>query len=107
MRALWSLRLSGWFEGLSGLLIGRSAAPEPTAADNLTHREALTAVLGDLKFPVIIDVDIGHQPPQFTLINGAYAEVVFEGSGGRLTQWRGDPPQRSSGPPAVAAGRID
>ncbi|MCX7175074.1 MAG: LD-carboxypeptidase [Proteobacteria bacterium] len=91
VRALWSLRLNRWFEGLSGLLIGRSAAPEPTAADSLTYHEALTAVLGDLKCPVIVDVDIGHQAPQFTLINGAFAEVVFDGSGGRLMQWRGGP----------------
>lgn len=88
LRGLWSARLHGWFRGLSGVLIGRSAGPEGADADSLSYHDALTAVLGDIGCPVLIDVDIGHQPPQFTLINGAFAEVVFGGAGGRLTQWR-------------------
>ena len=88
LRGLWGARMNGWFGGLAGLLIGRSAAPDKAGTDSLTYLEALTAVLGDLSCPILIDVDIGHQQPQFTLINGAYAEVVFDGSGGRLTQWR-------------------
>jgi muramoyltetrapeptide carboxypeptidase len=87
LRALWGLRFNGWFEQLNGILIGRSAAPEITASDELNYREALAAVLADLPYPILIDVDIGHQPPQLTLINGALAEVVFENSAGRLTQW--------------------
>jgi muramoyltetrapeptide carboxypeptidase LdcA involved in peptidoglycan recycling len=31
-------------------------------------------------------VDIGHQPPQFTLINGAFANVSFEDGGGAVVQ---------------------
>lgn len=88
LRGLWGARMNGWFNGLAGLLIGRSAAPDGASADSLTYREALSEVFGDLSCPVLIDVDIGHHQPQFTLINGAYAEVVFEGAGGRLTQWR-------------------
>ncbi len=88
LRGLWGARMNGWFSGLAGLLIGRSAGPDGAGADSLSYREALTAVLGDLSCPILIDVDIGHQQPQFTLINGAFAEVVFDGSGGRLTQWR-------------------
>jgi muramoyltetrapeptide carboxypeptidase len=35
---------------------------------------------------VVYDVDIGHQPPQFTLINGAFAQLKFEDGGGQLSQ---------------------
>jgi muramoyltetrapeptide carboxypeptidase LdcA involved in peptidoglycan recycling len=31
-------------------------------------------------------VDIGHQPPQFTLINGAVADVQFDQGRGSVTQ---------------------
>jgi len=88
VRALLSLRRQHWFDGLAGLLIGRSAGPVPEAADSLSYTEALRAVLGDLPQPVIYDVDIGHQPPQFTIINGAVARVEFENGRGSLVQTR-------------------
>jgi muramoyltetrapeptide carboxypeptidase len=34
----------------------------------------------------VYDVDIGHQPPQFTLINGALATLTFENGGGQIMQ---------------------
>src|SRR5690606_3442728 len=30
LRALWALRLAGWFDGVRGVLIGRNATPDPT-----------------------------------------------------------------------------
>lgn len=87
VRALRAMRRHGWFDGLSGLLIGRSAAPAPSGDhDPLTHAQALQTVLGDLPCPVLWDVDIGHQPPQFTLVNGALAKVEFADGGGAITQ---------------------
>jgi muramoyltetrapeptide carboxypeptidase len=86
VRALLSLRRHGWFDGLAGVLMGRNAAPEPASPDNLGYVEALQAVLADLPCPVVYDVDIGHQPPQFTLINGALASLTFENCGGLITQ---------------------
>ena len=88
VRSLWALRLSGWFKGLSGLMLGRSSGPGPERADSLTYKEALLAVLGDLPYLVLYDVDIGHRPPQFTLVNGSAAEVAFEAGRGRITQGR-------------------
>lgn len=88
VRALWGLRLHGWLKGLSGLMLGRSAGPGPEHADDLAYEEALLAVLGDLPYPVLYDVDIGHRPPQFTLVNGSTAEVAFEAGRGRITQGR-------------------
>lgn len=86
VRALLALRRQGWFDGLSGLLIGRSAAPSPESPTSLSYADALSAVLGELSCPVIYDVDIGHQAPQFTLINGAMAHVWFEGRQGWIAQ---------------------
>lgn len=86
VRALLALKRHRWFDGLSGLLIGRSAGPVPASADRLDYAEALRTALADLACPVLYDVDIGHQPPQFTLINGAWAEVSYAQGRGSLTQ---------------------
>ena len=75
VRAFSTLRWAGWLEGLAGVLIGRSAAPDTTGAADLRYADALDRCLGHLPCPVLVDVDIGHQPPQFTLINGALAAV--------------------------------
>ncbi|MBL8324362.1 MAG: LD-carboxypeptidase [Rubrivivax sp.] len=104
VRALHRLRWAGWLAGLAGLLIGRSAAPDSTAADALRYDRALEQALepalilapgpvparagSPVPCPVLVDVDIGHRPPQMLLINGALAEVEFDAQrGGRLTQW--------------------
>jgi muramoyltetrapeptide carboxypeptidase len=89
VRSLLALKRHGWFEGLAGLLIGRSAGPLPKSPDGLGYNEALIAVLGDLQYPVVYDVDIGHQPPQFVLINGAIAKVRFANGKGSITQAAG------------------
>ena len=86
MRTLWNLRLAGWFENLSGILIGRSAGPDAKNESNVYYKEALQSVLGDLAMPIIYDIDIGHQPPQFSIINGSFASVSFENSSGTLRQ---------------------
>ena len=88
VRALLALRRSGWFEGLRGVLIGRHAAPAPGSPTQLSFDEAVAEVLGDLTCPVLLDVDIGHRPPQFTLFNGALAEVGFADGRGVLVQHR-------------------
>lgn len=77
-RALYGLRRAGWFHGLAGLLLGRSSAPDEVGFGYL---DALHDVLDGLPCPVLLDADIGHQPPQLTLINGAWAEVHFDGLG--------------------------
>jgi len=86
VRCLLSLKRQGWFDGLAGLLIGRSAAPVPESSQSLGYEEAVSAVLSGLPCPVLYDVDIGHQPPQFTLINGAHAVVSYREGGGAVMQ---------------------
>ena len=88
VRTLLFLKRHGWFEGLSGLMFGRSAGPKPKETNALSYTEALQSSLADLNCPVLLDVDIGHQPPQFTLINGTVAEVKFWDSQGVIAQWK-------------------
>ncbi|WP_413730415.1 S66 peptidase family protein [Sodalis sp. RH22] len=85
-RALFSLRLHGWFSDLKGVLIGRSAAPAVNDPTQQNYLDALHAALGDLAVPVLYDVDIGHIPPQISLVNGASATVLFTEKGSSVTQ---------------------
>ncbi len=86
VRTLWNLRLAGWFDQLNGILIGRYNGPDAKDEDSLNYLEAIKSVLGDLSVPVIYDMDIGHRPPQFNLINGSFAEVRFEEGNGSIAQ---------------------
>ena len=80
-------RWAGWFDGLAGLLIGRSAAADTSGVHELRYAAALQRELGGLPMPVLVDVDIGHRPPQLMLVNGAMAEVDWSvADGGTVTQ---------------------
>lgn len=86
VRTLWNLRLAGWFDDLSGLMIGRSSGPAPNSAYGITYLEAISSVLGDLPVPILYDVDIGHRPPQLNIINGSIGEIHFKDGKGKLVQ---------------------
>ncbi|MRS15887.1 LD-carboxypeptidase [Enterobacteriaceae bacterium RIT691] len=85
-RALLSLRYQGWFNDLRGILIGRNAGPETDDPAKHSYKDALLSALGDLNIPVLVDVDIGHIPPQMSLVNGALAKVEFSREGGSILQ---------------------
>jgi muramoyltetrapeptide carboxypeptidase len=85
-RALASLRMNGWFDALTGVLVGRSTALDAGNPDELSYRDVLDTHLGDVGCPVLWDVDLGHRPPQLTLINGAIAEVHSARGTGVVTQ---------------------
>lgn len=83
-RSLVQLRLAGWFENCSGILFGRSAANHPV--DDYTVLDVYNDLAEELDVPIIYDIDCGHQPPQITLINGAYAEVNVDNGRGSILQ---------------------
>lgn len=86
-RTLLGLRLAGWFDGLSGLMLGRSSGPESTRSDDpYTYYDALRQSLTDLPYPILYDVDIGHRQPQLCLVNGAHARVTFADGRGSVSQ---------------------
>lgn len=85
VRALHRLRWAGWLDGVAGLVVGRSAAPDShdqLGGTRLRYADALQRMLASLPCPVLADADIGHLPPQLLLINGARAQVSWSGSGG-------------------------
>ncbi|MEV4349846.1 S66 peptidase family protein [Actinoplanes sp. NPDC049596] len=82
-RTLHGMRLAGFFERATGILVGRTAAPSiPT----LTQDEAVLDALGSVGVPIIADVECGHVPPTMPFVNGARATVVLAGGAGRITQ---------------------
>ncbi len=82
-RMLHHLRLAGWFDAANAVLAGRPAGPD---SHGFSHVDALEHALGDLGVPVVYDLDIGHVPPQLTLVNGALATVELTEARAELVQ---------------------
>jgi muramoyltetrapeptide carboxypeptidase LdcA involved in peptidoglycan recycling len=83
VRGLWQLKEAGWFEHTCGFLFGRPAM-FGTSSDT-SYEEAVLSVLKDFQVPIILDMDIGHQTPQLTMINGAIACVNNTGKKGSIS----------------------
>ncbi|ANF96775.1 S66 family peptidase [Paenibacillus bovis] len=83
-RHLWQMDQAGWFRHAKGILIGRPAGY--SALGNFELTDALQQVFGDRNIPVVYGVDIGHIPPQLTLINGASAIVSVKSGQGSIVQ---------------------
>jgi muramoyltetrapeptide carboxypeptidase len=84
VRALQQLRWAGWMDGVSGLLLGRSAGANATTANDLSYHQAVQQTLTTLTCPVLMDMDIGHLPPQLMLVNGSMADVTWNAEDGGL-----------------------
>ncbi|SFR96345.1 S66 family peptidase [Anaeromicropila populeti] len=81
-RGLWQLKEAGWFDTARGFVFGR---PCMYRSDyGTTYEEAVMAGLGELSLPVILDADIGHKAPQFTIINGAIGSFQYADGKGSL-----------------------
>ncbi|HWT76645.1 MAG TPA: S66 peptidase family protein [Mobilitalea sp.] len=72
-RGLWQLKEAGWFDHAAGFIFGRPAMYHTETDTN--YSEAVLSVLGELNLPIILEADIGHKPPQFTMINGAIVHI--------------------------------
>lgn len=80
---LWHLKEAGWFRHAKGFVFGR---PTFFSSDyEISYREAVEAVLGDMGVPIVYEADIGHKAPRMTVINGAKAKVYVEQGKGTLT----------------------
>lgn len=75
-RLLWEMREQGWFKYAKGFLIGRTYSAQDV--EDFTYIDALQKGIGCLGLPVVFDLDIGHQLPQWTIINGAYGKFKFD-----------------------------
>lgn len=86
-RSILSMKFKGVFTHLEAILLGRSAYPDSDDKDDLTYHEVIKRHLSDLGIPVLIDMDIGHVPPNLTLINGALAKIVCNNSKREIIQY--------------------
>lgn len=80
-RAMWQLRHAGWLDHVSGIVLGRHGAPDDP---EYPFEQVLRETTSEVDVPVIWDADIGHKPPQLTLVNGARAIVTLH-TGGTAT----------------------
>lgn len=81
-RGLWQLKEAGWFEHAAGFVFGRPAFF--SSDTDTSYGEAVLSILGEMNLPIILDADIGHKPPQFTMINGAIAQIRSYGGKGSI-----------------------
>jgi muramoyltetrapeptide carboxypeptidase LdcA involved in peptidoglycan recycling len=85
-RTLWNMRFAGWFEVASGVVFGRSAVPDNSNSEEFSYEDAIEDALASTGLPIILDADIGHHPPQMTIINGSMAQLESSNGRGRLVQ---------------------
>jgi len=82
-RSLHGMRLAGYFDAASAVLVSRTSAPD---SGTLSQKEAVLDALGGLGVPIIADVECGHVPPYMPIVNGALGRLRFGAGSGELTQ---------------------
>ena len=78
-RSLWQLENAGWFEKVKGFLIGRPMHYNENIME-LDCRDATIRALKKFNVPIILDIDLGHLPPQMPFISGAVGNVTVSGN---------------------------
>ena len=80
--ALWNMAEAGWFKYAKGIMVSRVCFP--STEYDLSYEEAVRSALGDI--PIVLETEVGHVKPQFTLVNGSLATLTVKGKGGSLEQ---------------------
>jgi muramoyltetrapeptide carboxypeptidase LdcA involved in peptidoglycan recycling len=75
---LWTLREAGWFKYAKGFVFGRTLMESTREGRNYVD-EIVRALGNDV--PIIVDADLGHVKPVFSLINGSIGH--FKSSNGK------------------------
>lgn len=83
-RTIWQMKQANWFNNVKGILIGRTSVKKEMF--DFSYEDSLHKAFDDMNVPVFYDVDIGHLPPQWIMINGSYGEFMFENGGATLIQ---------------------
>ena len=73
LRTLWQFKNAGWFKFCNGILFGRLQTE--TTYTNTSIIEAVRYNLEELNIPILINVDIGHTDPVFTIVNGSIINI--------------------------------
>lgn len=83
-RKLWQMKEANWFSNINGMIIGRTRSIKEVMG--FTYLDCLHKIFDNMNIPVIIDVDIGHVNPQFSIINGSFGTFIYENGKGYLKQ---------------------
>ena len=76
------MKNAGYFENCKGIIFGR---PLMVRKDyDISYEEAIKDIFKGEKFPVIIDADIGHVPPQFPIVMGLIISVYSQSGKGEI-----------------------
>ena len=78
---LWTLREAGWFKYAKGFVFGRTLIE--SSRSGMTYVDAIKRALGN-DIPIIMEADIGHVHPTFSLINGSIAHFTSLDGKGKL-----------------------
>lgn len=81
-RTLLQMHQSGWFRNAAGIVFGRTSAGHEVGG--FTTLDALERLAEATGLPIVYNADIGHVPPQWTFVNGAYAELKVSGGKGEM-----------------------
>jgi muramoyltetrapeptide carboxypeptidase LdcA involved in peptidoglycan recycling len=75
-RTLTKFKLAGWFDVAQGVVFGRNNGTE---VKGFSYLDCLKKVFDpDVTYPIIYNADIGHKPPQMTIINGSYSHLIVD-----------------------------
>lgn len=80
--SLWEMKESGYFKYTKGFIFGKPAMYK--CDYNISYEETLKDILKSLKVPVIYNADIGHVPPQISIINGSIVDIISENGKGSI-----------------------
>lgn len=83
-RTIWQMKQAHWFDNAKGFLIGRTGINKEMF--DFTYEDSLHKAFDDMGVPVFYDVDIGHLPPQWIMVNGSLGEFSFENGKAKLLQ---------------------
>lgn len=75
---LWQMKNAGWFKYAKGFVFGRTIISNEK--EDFTYVDAIKRAF-DKDVPIIMEADIGHVRPTFTVINGAIGN--FKSSNGK------------------------
>ena len=81
-RTMWQMKEAGWFNNTNGIIFGRPMTRFSNC--DISMEQSIIDAVGELNFPIIFDADIGHVPPQLTLINGALTNIISKDGKGKI-----------------------
>lgn len=76
--ALNTLYKAKWFKNISCMLFGRNTKDKDYVTDKFKLEVKRFLTNFNINIPVILDVDIGHKAPQFTIVNGSVVKLNYE-----------------------------